>query len=91
MTPERRAEALKTLNGWSEVVGRDAIRKTFPFKNFNQAFAFMTQIALHSEKHNHHPEWFNVYNRVDVTLTTHDVGGVSDKDIRLALFMDSIT
>ena len=91
MTPKQRAEALKPLKDWSEVADRDALQKTFQFKNFNQAFAFMTQVALHSEKHNHHPEWFNVYNRVEVTLTTHDVGGVSEKDIRLATFMDAIS
>lgn len=90
MTPEMRAEALQNLSGWSEESGRNAIQKTFQFKNFNQAFAFMTQVALQAEKMDHHPEWFNVYNRVDVTLTTHDTGGVSEKDITLATFMNSL-
>jgi len=80
--------AIATLNGWTEADGRDAIRKTFQFKTFNQAFGFMTRAALMAEKMDHHPEWFNVYNRVDVTLATHDAGGVTDLDIRLAQFMD---
>ena len=75
--------------GWSVLEGRDAIYKEFKFKNFNQAFAFMTQIALQSEKDNHHPEWFNVYNKVQITLTTHVCNGLSDKDIKLAKFIDA--
>ena len=88
LTADERRDALGTLDGWAEVEGRDAIQKTFQFKTFNQAFGFMTRIALTAEKMNHHPEWFNVYNRVDVTLATHDAGGVTDFDIRLARFMD---
>jgi 4a-hydroxytetrahydrobiopterin dehydratase len=76
------------LNGWSEVDGRDAISKTFTFKNFNEAFGFMTRVAMQAEKLDHHPEWFNVYKTVEVTLTTHDVDGLSDLDIKLANFMD---
>jgi 4a-hydroxytetrahydrobiopterin dehydratase len=83
-----RREALGTLDGWAEVEGRDAIQKTFQFKTFNQAFGFMTRVALTAEKMDHHPEWFNVYNRVDVTLATHDAGGVTELDVRLARFMD---
>ena len=79
---------LKT--GWSLVDDRDAIHKQFKFKNFNQAFGFMTRIALQSEKMDHHPEWFNVYNKVDVTLTTHVCQGLSDKDIALAKFIDVV-
>lgn len=84
-----RARALAELPGWRAVDGRDAIAKTFQFKDFNQAFAFMTRVALLAEKMDHHPEWFNVYNRVDVTLTTHDAGGVSDNDIRMAKAMEA--
>lgn len=80
--------ALATLGGWELVSGRSAIRKSFRFVTFNDAFAFMTRVALKAEKMDHHPEWFNVYNRVDVTLTTHDVDGLSGKDIKLAAFMD---
>jgi 4a-hydroxytetrahydrobiopterin dehydratase len=85
---DARSEAIAGLPGWSEVEGRDAIHRTFQFKTFNQAFGFMTRAALMAEKMNHHPEWFNVYNRVEVTLATHDAGGVTDLDIRLARFMD---
>ncbi len=83
-----RRAALADLPGWSEVEGRDAITRTFQFKTFNQAFGFMTRVALTAEKMNHHPEWFNVYNRVDVTLATHDAGGVTALDAKLAAFMD---
>ncbi|XP_071505607.1 putative pterin-4-alpha-carbinolamine dehydratase [Diadema setosum] len=74
--------------GWKEVEGRDAIQKQFVFGNFNQAFGFMTRVALKAETMNHHPEWFNVYNRVDITLSTHDCGGLSDNDVQLATFID---
>ena len=84
-----RAHALAGLSGWSEVDGRDAIEKTFKFADFNQAFGFMTRMALEAEKADHHPEWFNVYNRVDVTLATHDAGGVTEKDIALASKMNA--
>lgn len=82
--------ALARLTGWRAAEGRDAIVKEFRFKDFNTAFGFMTRVALYADKHDHHPEWFNVYNRVDVTLTTHDAGGVTDKDIALAHFMDEV-
>jgi 4a-hydroxytetrahydrobiopterin dehydratase len=87
---ETRADALIGLEGWSDTEDRDAIQKTFTFKNFNQAFSFMTRVAMEAEKANHHPEWFNVYNRVDVTLSTHDAGGITEKDIKLAQFMEMI-
>ena len=84
------AAALSQLTGWHEVEGRDAISKTFRFKDFNAAFGFMTRVALEAEKRDHHPEWFNVYNRVEVVLTTHDADGVSALDVALALFMDGL-
>jgi 4a-hydroxytetrahydrobiopterin dehydratase len=74
---------------WTLVDGRDAIEKTFKFKNFAEAFGWMSQMALVAEKMNHHPEWFNVYNRVEVILTTHDAGGLSASDVKLADKMDA--
>lgn len=88
LSPEKRKAALAGLAGWSEVDGRDAIAKSFRFGDFKAAWGFMTCVALKAENINHHPEWFNVYNRVDVTLTTHDCGGVSVLDIELAAFME---
>lgn len=82
------AAALSQLTGWQAVDGRDAISKSFRFKDFNAAFGFMTCVALEAEKRDHHPEWFNVYNRVEVVLTTHDADGVSALDVALAQFMD---
>lgn len=69
--------------------GRSALQKSFKFSNFNEAFGFMTRVALMAEKMDHHPEWFNVYNRVDVTLSTHDAGGITELDFKLAEFMDA--
>jgi len=80
--------ALKQLEGWSAAEGRDAIRRSFRFKDFNAAFGFMTRVALTAEKMDHHPEWSNVYNRVEVLLATHDAGGVTELDVALARFMD---
>ena len=85
-----RDTALAELTDWSPVDGRDAISKSFKFGNFSQAFAFMTRCAMKAEKMDHHPEWFNVYNRVDVVLATHDVDGLSELDIALAKYMDKI-
>ncbi|MBP0483752.1 4a-hydroxytetrahydrobiopterin dehydratase [Sagittula salina] len=76
--------------GWALVEGRDAIRKTFQFSDFVEAFGFMTKVALYAEKWNHHPEWTNVYNRVEVTLTTHDVDGLSSLDAKLARKLDAL-
>ncbi len=86
----QRSAALGKLAGWSEVKGRDAIHKTFTFKDFNAAFGFMTRVALMAEKMDHHPEWSNVYRTVEVTLSTHDAGGLTEKDVALAQFMNSI-
>ncbi len=83
-----RVKALHALTGWSEAKGRDAITKTFQFKSFNQAWGWMNRVALYAEKTNHHPEWSNVYGRVEVTLCTHSAGGVTDKDVNLAGKMD---
>lgn len=82
------ASALADLDGWTAAGDGLSIRKTFTFKTFRKAFAFMTEAALSAEKMNHHPEWFNVYNRVEVTLTTHDAGGVTELDLKLARAMD---
>ena len=78
------ADFIAELEGWTVVEGRDAIRREFTFTDFRQAFAWMTRVALLAEKMNHHPEWFNVYNRVEVTLSTHDAGGVTELDARMA-------
>ncbi|MDP3493893.1 MAG: 4a-hydroxytetrahydrobiopterin dehydratase [Hyphomonadaceae bacterium] len=82
------AKAITQLSGWTETPGRDAIAKTYKFADFNAAFGFMTRVALKAETLDHHPEWSNVYNKVEVMLTTHDAGGVTDKDVTLAKFMD---
>jgi 4a-hydroxytetrahydrobiopterin dehydratase len=90
LTGEARKSALTKLSGWSDVSGRDAIAKKFVFKDFNAAFGFMTRAALIAEKLDHHPEWFNVYKTVEVTLSTHDAGGVTELDIKLAQEMDRL-
>jgi len=90
LTGPARAEALRGLKDWSEVSGRDAISRTFTFKDFNEAFGFMARAALIAEKMDHHPEWSNVYRTVAVTLSTHDAGGVTDLDIKLAREMDRL-
>ncbi|CAG8490388.1 5119_t:CDS:2 [Diversispora eburnea] len=91
LNQQERDSQLSTLlntNSWELLQERDAIKKTFKFKNFNEAFSFMTKIALKAEKMDHHPEWFNVYNRVEITLTTHDCQGLSKRDIDLANFIE---
>lgn len=85
-----RKTALSKLGGWSEAGGRDAITKKFIFRDFNEAFGFMTRAALVAEKLDHHPEWFNVYKTVEVTLSTHDAGGLTELDIKLAEAMDRL-
>ncbi|HEY1838022.1 MAG TPA: 4a-hydroxytetrahydrobiopterin dehydratase [Rhizomicrobium sp.] len=84
-----RKAAMKQLPDWSAVKGRDAIARKFAFKDFNETFGFMTRVALLAEKMDHHPEWFNVYNKLEVTLSTHDAGGVTENDIKMALAMES--
>ncbi|MBP5858228.1 4a-hydroxytetrahydrobiopterin dehydratase [Marivibrio halodurans] len=88
LTSIARDQALETLSDWRVLDDRDAIAKSFKFKTFNQAFGFMTHCALKAEKMDHHPEWFNVYNKVEVTLSTHDAGGLTALDTELAAFMD---
>ena len=89
LTESERSKALAGLAGWTLVDGREAIAKTFTFKDFNAAFGFMSRCALKAEAMNHHPEWFNVWNRVAVTLATHDAGGLTELDIELAAFMNA--
>ncbi len=86
---QERSVLLATLKDWHLVEGRDAIVKTFRFADFVAAFGFMSRVALLAEKHDHHPEWFNVYNRVEITLTTHDADGLSQRDIKLATAIDA--
>lgn len=85
-----RNKALGGLKHWKKAKGRDAITNEYRFKDFNEAFGFMSRVAIKAEKIDHHPEWSNVYNQVQVTLTTHDAGGVSQRDIDLAKFIDGI-
>ena len=90
LTGSKRQDALEKLPGWKEIDRRDAITRTFTFIDFSAAFGFMMRVALRAEQIDHHPEWFNVYNQVEVTLATHDAGGVTQKDIDLAIFMDEL-
>src|SRR3954453_980594 len=90
LSAEVRKAALKELSGWAETPGREAIARTFTFKDFNEAFGFMSRAALVAEKHDHHPEWRNVYKTVEVVLATHDAGGVTKLDVELAKTMNAI-
>ena len=90
LTAEEREKHVAELSHWSMVEGREAITRTFEFKDFIAGFGFMSEVALQAEKSDHHPEWFNVYNRVEVTLATHDCSGLSLRDIKLARFMDTV-
>ena len=90
LSAEARGAALAELAGWSETAGREAIARTFTFKDFNEAFGFMSRVALMAEKHDHHPEWKNIYKTVEVVLATHDAGGVTKRDIQLAKAMNAI-
>lgn len=90
LTDQERAAALARLPDWKLVTGRDAVERRFTFADFSAAFGFMTRAALVAEKLDHHPDWANVYNRVDVTLSTHDVGGLTALDLQLAAAMDAL-
>ena len=90
LSEAERAEALDGLADWDYDEGRDAITRRFAFADFSEAFAFMTRVALIAEKANHHPEWSNVYNRVEILLTTHDAGGLSERDIEMAEAIDEL-
>ena len=90
LSADARKAALKELSGWSDVSGRDAIARTFTFRDFNEAFGFMTRAALVAEKSDHHPEWRNVYKTVEVVLATHEAAGVTARDIELAQAMNAI-
>jgi 4a-hydroxytetrahydrobiopterin dehydratase len=90
LTGAARQTALRELHGWNEVEDRDAIRKSYHFSDFSEAWAFLSRVALAAEKMDHHPEIFNVYNRVEIALSTHDAGGLSERDIRLAHVIDEL-
>lgn len=90
ITPQNIENSIETLDGWAKVTDREAIQKSFKFKDFISAFAFMTACAAYAEEINHHPEWFNIYNRVDVTLNTHDIGSLSQLDISMAKKMNEL-
>jgi len=87
--PDERTAFHNLKTGWKAVEGRDAIFKSFQFRDFNEAFSFMSRVAMAAEKADHHPEWFNVYNKVEITLTTHDADGLSQRDIDFAHIIDS--
>jgi 4a-hydroxytetrahydrobiopterin dehydratase len=91
LTGAARAQALAALPKWQEVPGRDAIKRSLKFADFSQAWGFMTRVALAAEKADHHPEWSNVYSNVEIVLSTHDAGGLSEKDVALAKLIDSIS
>ena len=90
LTPERRAAVLAELSGWAAGDDRDAISRTYTFADFNEAWGFMSRVALIAEKMDHHPEWSNVWNKVTVTLSTHDAGGLTELDVKLAQAMDKL-
>src|SRR5262245_33959965 len=90
LDPDARKQALAALPEWREVPGRDAITRTFKLEDFSAAWGFMSRAALAAESMNHHPEWTNVYNRVEVTLSTHDAGGLTELDVKLARIMDAL-
>jgi 4a-hydroxytetrahydrobiopterin dehydratase len=91
LTPTALDDAMAKLTGWKAVSGGSAIKKSFTLADFNEAWGFMTRVALAADKADHHPEWSNVYNKVVITLSTHDAGGVTSKDIKLAKFIDGLS
>jgi 4a-hydroxytetrahydrobiopterin dehydratase len=91
LTSAERTARIASLRGWQAVADRDAIQRKFEFADFNEAFGFMTRVAIKAQEMDHHPEWFNVYNKVDITLSTHEANGVTERDIELAAFIDSVT
>ena len=91
LSPDERAAQLRQLNGWQSAANRDAIERNLEFADFNEAFGFMTRVAIKAQEMDHHPEWFNVYNKVEITLSTHEANGLTERDIKLARFIDSIT
>jgi 4a-hydroxytetrahydrobiopterin dehydratase len=90
LTSEERSAQLAQLHGWVAVAGRDAIQRQFKFADFNEAFGFMTRVAIKAQEMDHHPEWSNVYNKVEITLSTHEANGLTERDISLARFIDQI-
>ena len=90
LSSSERDAVLKELCNWQMVKDRDAIQRSFRFKNFSEAWGFMSRVALLAESQDHHPEWFNVYNKVDITLATHDAGGLSARDVKLAKAIDAV-
>ncbi len=90
LTPQARDQFFADHPHWAPLDDRDAAKREILCDDFNQAFGLMTRIALYADKHDHHPEWFNVYNRVEITLTTHDAGGLSERDVAMAHFIDSL-
>ncbi|MCQ8186270.1 4a-hydroxytetrahydrobiopterin dehydratase [Parvularcula maris] len=90
LTAEARQQFFADHPAWKEAEGKDAAETTLTFADFNEAWGFMSRVAVYADKHDHHPEWFNVYNRVEITLTTHDAGGLSERDEKMAAFIDRI-
>jgi 4a-hydroxytetrahydrobiopterin dehydratase len=90
LSADERAAQLRELDGWQSVANRDAIERSLEFADFNEAFGFMTRVAIKAQEMDHHPEWFNVYNVVRITLSSHDANGVTQRDVELARFIDSI-
>jgi 4a-hydroxytetrahydrobiopterin dehydratase len=91
LTADERKSKLAELPGWEPAIGRDALHKSFKFEDFNAAFGFMTRVAIKAQELDHHPEWFNVYNQVEITLSTHEASGLTQRDIELAQFIEKVS